>query len=123
MWWLLELLGVAHAAGLDPDDPTRVMLDPLYRAALDELARAGRGGGLVEVAELAEQLAEHLLPRLVREQPAPPRLVDAPGAADILGITEDAFRSRLQRGQIPRAAVVRTGRRLQFRPDRLVRER
>jgi hypothetical protein len=60
---------------------------------------------------------------LGREQQFAPILVDVAGAARLLGITEHAFRSRLQRGQIPRSAVIRTGRRLQFRPDKLVRDR
>jgi hypothetical protein len=72
---------------------------------------------------LADAVAERVAEFLGREQQLAPILVDVAGAARLLGITGHAFRSRLQRGQIPRAAVVRTGRRLQFRPDKLVRER
>lgn len=43
-----------------------------------------------------------------------PALIDAPEAARVLGITPLAFRQRVQRGQIPRAAIHRTGRRVQF---------
>lgn len=46
-------------------------------------------------------------------------LVDAPRAARIMGISIQAFRQRVQRGQIPRRAIVRTGRRTQFIRARL----
>ncbi len=51
---------------------------------------------------------------------APPSaLIDAAEAAQILGITEAALRSRLARGEIPNASVKRTGRRVQYIRARL----
>lgn len=49
-----------------------------------------------------------------------PLLVDAPEAARLLGITEVALRGRKQRGQLPLGSVVGTGRRVQFRRDKLL---
>jgi hypothetical protein len=52
---------------------------------------------------------------------APPaRLIGARDAARILGISVPALRKRVQRGDLPRGAVVYTGRRYQFRRDRLI---
>ena len=49
--------------------------------------------------------------------PAPPEeLVDAAGAARLLGMTEAAVRSAAWRGSLP---VVRVGSRLRFRPSDL----
>lgn len=48
-----------------------------------------------------------------------PHLVDAPAAAEIMSIKLQAFQQRVQRGQIPRNAIVRTGRRVQFIPSKL----
>ena len=48
-----------------------------------------------------------------------PELIDAPEAAQIMGITLQAFQQRVQRGKIPRNAIVRTGRRVQFVRSRL----
>jgi hypothetical protein len=72
---------------------------------------------------LADAVAKRVAELLGREQQLTPVLVDVARAARLLGISVDAFRSRLQRGQIPRAAIVRTGTRLQFLPDKLVRKR
>lgn len=47
-------------------------------------------------------------------------LLSAPGAAALMGISVDALRKRVQRGDLPRGAVVYTGRRYQFRRDRLI---
>jgi hypothetical protein len=77
----------------------------------------------LEVQQLVDPIARRVVELLGEEPPIAPKLVDAVRAARLLGITEHAFRTRLQRGQIPRGAVVRTGGRLQFRPDRLVRDR
>jgi len=78
-----------------------------------------------DLDSLADAIAERVITRLGvgpdRDSEPAATLIDAPAAARVLGITEDAFRSRLQRGQIPRAAIVRTGRRVQFRPRQLVR--
>jgi len=76
-----------------------------------------------DVREIAEPIAQRVVELLNEEALVAPLLVDAAHAARLLGITEDAFRTRLQRGQVPRGAIVRTGGRVQFRPERLVRDR
>jgi len=48
------------------------------------------------------------------------RLGNAREAAAVLGISVPALRKRVQRAALPRGAVVYTGRRCQFRLDRLV---
>jgi DNA-directed RNA polymerase specialized sigma24 family protein len=110
---------VPRAVLLDPDDPMMVLVDPLLQAALDKLGEKHA----VDAVALADAVADRVLERLAPEQRVEPILVDVARAARLLGISVDAFRSRLQRGQIPRAAIVRTGMRLQFRPERLVRDR
>jgi hypothetical protein len=78
---------------------------------------------IIDPVALADAVATRVAELLRQEQQLAPLLVDVAGAARLLGISEDAFRSRIQRGQIPRAAIVHTGTRLQFRPERLVRDR
>lgn len=52
-------------------------------------------------------------------QSAPSLLIDYPDAARLLGISVEALQQRVSRGQVPRSAVVRTGRRVQFVRARL----
>lgn len=49
----------------------------------------------------------------------PSVLIDAPEAARLMGITLMAFQQRVQRGKIPRSAIIRSGRRVQFVRARL----
>lgn len=48
------------------------------------------------------------------ERSGPPFVIDAEEAARLMHITLPAFKQRVARGQIPRAAIYRTGRRVQF---------
>jgi hypothetical protein len=82
--------------------------------ALAHLAYEAAGVG-VEEAGPAEGVLRTLAP--LRSQAA---LVDASTAAGILGISLAALRKRVQRGAFARGVVVYTGRRYQFRRDRLV---
>jgi electron transfer flavoprotein alpha subunit len=47
------------------------------------------------------------------------KLIDIREAARTLGVSVGALRKRVQRGHLPRGAVVYEGRRYYFRPERL----
>lgn len=81
----------------------RVPLSEVARLIGHELTREG----LVALGFLSD-----LTPNVPSELEA--ALIDAKEAAALMGINEAAFRQRVQRGQIPRAAIVRTGKRQQF---------
>ena len=89
----------------------RVPLSEVWRVFGRELAREG-------LAALGYLLPVDATP--ANSQPVelavagPSVLVDAEEAARLIGITTAAFRQRKQRGQIPRSAIVRAGRRVQF---------
>ncbi len=89
--------------------------------AVDELRRQDQ-------AAQEERIAALVAAKLAGVRPPPqgpaknePRLGSAKEAADLLGINVEALWKRVQRAQIPRRAVVRTGKRgYSFRLDLLV---
>ncbi len=58
------------------------------------------------------------MPGAGNEVAGAPLLLDVPEAARLMGISEVAFRSRLNRGQV--SGVVRTGKRIQVHRERLL---
>jgi len=57
--------------------------------------------GVVDPVAVADAVADRVAGLLRQEQQLAPLLVDVAGAARLLSMSVNAFRSRLQRGQIP----------------------
>ena len=84
----------------------------------DQLARiVGRA-----VLAHADAIAERVVARLRDEGQTPTRqmLLSVNEAAELLGISADALRKRIDRKQFPMTAVKRTGRAVQIHRDRLL---
>jgi hypothetical protein len=90
----------------------RVPLSEVWQLIGKELTREGLAAlGYLLPIDAATQANSH---PLELAGAAPSVLVDAAEAARLIGIKTPAFRQRVQRGQIPRSAIVLTGRRVQF---------
>ncbi|HXX65852.1 MAG TPA: hypothetical protein VEK07_01640 [Polyangiaceae bacterium] len=109
-WWCDE----THPS--EPELPPSVALVSMTLGARVPLSEVPRMMGCTLTREGLSALGFISATSAASPAPASPEpvLIDAPAAARLLGITPLAFRQRVQRGQIPRAAIVRTGRRQQF---------
>jgi hypothetical protein len=109
--------------GQEPGSPPAEGVTPAAVRTVTSARIRETGGLSADLDALAEMVADRVMQRLAPPSVQAPMVVDAAEAARLLGINEKALRTRVQRGQLPRAAVVHVGRRLQFRPDKLLRER
>ncbi len=89
---------------------------PLVTSPLVDTIRAVQQSDEILGEILAADLYEH---EMAKEALPPSVLIDAPEAAHLMGILLMCFQQRVQRGRIPRHAIVRTGRRVQFVRARL----
>jgi predicted DNA-binding transcriptional regulator AlpA len=80
-------------------------------SALEALARAvGYASGVQDASPVHASN--------VQSMQTAPVLLDVPEAAALLGLSEAALRTRINRCQVP--GIVRTGRRIQFHRERLL---